>query len=747
MRSVLLEGHGTRGALALFSLLALRPTASLANWPVPYPDTCAKVDGGFEAKRSIPWLQNSFIRSPHRSIGEEHRGDEENEGAGEGESEGNMVPALELLQVIAVVRHGARTPASATPQCWPKYETTWDCAIKQQVRAEIDTLSDTLRDTLTNTVKDTQNERRTDVYTKQYDAAPASNVLKGTCQKGQLLAEGYEQHFLMGRYLAQAYVNNAGEKLGQMSPLLRKDKPLADQIYFRSTDMQRTITSGGALLSGLREEAGLDRSEILAAHVMDGEREFLYPNGRACPALKDIKAELLSTEAYRELSGRYSELLATLEVALENPSVEDLWPWNLYDCLVTVACNGDQDQLPPGIRPARLFLPTDDQEQGQDQIDRDAKLDQFKAANSNADIEEEEEEGGVDVEGAGSDFEYSDAKLRKRPFVRGALNRFRSPIKNGASNLRAAESASASASARASEEGEGGVGGVSLLEATFRAVDQFAAFEYRWNDAILSKATSARTLAFLKLQMSQAILAHQQNLRRKSSNPAVGPGAESSGVLRAQTDSNGRMPVPLLRDPFLRGPKHPSVVIAEASAAGLTSRSGGGAEESDRKRDLEAQLEPEVGIESDPEFGAFLRDALLEESVEALFGSKSTPSSAYPEISSGKAHKLVLVAAHDSTVMPLLVSLGPRVFDDRWSPYASEVVWEIFHNNRKPGSYAFRLIYNGEAITERIDGCGVDEPFYTQSQVCDLKNLFKITEFATTRNSELLCDIGVNGGS
>merc|ERR1719183_1011935 len=36
---------------------------------------------------------------------------------------------LRLLQVQAVIRHGARTPAH--DNCWDGYDTSWDCAVSQ----------------------------------------------------------------------------------------------------------------------------------------------------------------------------------------------------------------------------------------------------------------------------------------------------------------------------------------------------------------------------------------------------------------------------------------------------------------------------------------------------------------------------------------------------------------------------------------------------------------------------------------
>ena len=40
-----------------------------------------------------------------------------------------------------------------------------------------------------------------------------------------------------------------------------------------------------------------------------------------------------------------------------------------------------------------------------------------------------------------------------------------------------------------------------------------------------------------------------------------------------------------------------------------------------------------------------------------------------------------LYCCHDSTVTPLLTSLG--IFDDQWPPYCSSVEFDLFENNAK----------------------------------------------------------------
>jgi len=89
----------------------------------------------------------------------------------------------------------------------------------------------------------------------------------------------------------------------------------------------------------------------------------------------------------------------------------------------------------------------------------------------------------------------------------------------------------------------------------------------------------------------------------------------------------------------------------------------------------------------------------------------------------GPLPKLHLISGHDTTLMPLLSSLGPDVWDGtEWSHYASMIqieVHEIKDNTAFPSGYAFRLIYNGEALTSKMVGCP------KQSDMCDSQVLLR----------------------
>lgn len=106
--------------------------------------------------------------------------------------------------------------------------------------------------------------------------------------------------------------------------------------------------------------------------------------------------------------------------------------------------------------------------------------------------------------------------------------------------------------------------------------------------------------------------------------------------------------------------------------------------------------------------------------------------------------KLALFSGHDTTIMPLLATLGPDLWGDKdWAPYASMLLIEI-HEMVEDGrtdrstyksSYAFRLLYNGKVLTSRIPGC-------TEAELCDVKHFTNIVNQFAGRDAE--CDAPVD---
>ncbi|OCT91329.1 hypothetical protein XELAEV_18014380mg [Xenopus laevis] len=83
-----------------------------------------------------------------------------------------------------------------------------------------------------------------------------------------------------------------------------------------------------------------------------------------------------------------------------------------------------------------------------------------------------------------------------------------------------------------------------------------------------------------------------------------------------------------------------------------------------------------------------------------------------------QARKFYLYAAHDVTLIPLLMALG--IFNKKWPPYASDLTLELYQHRRSK-EWFVSLRYNGEE--QEVRGC--------QSGLCPLREfLGALSEFA-----------------
>jgi len=87
--------------------------------------------------------------------------------------------------------------------------------------------------------------------------------------------------------------------------------------------------------------------------------------------------------------------------------------------------------------------------------------------------------------------------------------------------------------------------------------------------------------------------------------------------------------------------------------------------------------------------------------------------------------KLALFSGHDTTLMPILATMGDKVWSGtEWAPYASMIIIEVYEISKDgeedeefASGYGFRLIYNGKVLTTQMDGCS--------SEICDSQVLVK----------------------
>lgn len=104
--------------------------------------------------------------------------------------------------------------------------------------------------------------------------------------------------------------------------------------------------------------------------------------------------------------------------------------------------------------------------------------------------------------------------------------------------------------------------------------------------------------------------------------------------------------------------------------------------------------------------------------IAPIVDSSHSPSPSAP------LPKLALFSGHDTTLMPMLATLGDKVWSGtEWAPYASIILIEIHEilnaDEAFPSGYAFRLIYNGQVLTSKMDGCAAG------SELCDSQVLVK----------------------
>ena len=177
----------------------------------------------------------------------------------------------------------------------------------------------------------------------------------------------------------------------------------------------------------------------------------------------------------------------------------------------------------------------------------------------------------------------------------------------------------------------------------------------------------------------------------------------------------------------------------EKSAATNTNNSTGtvtdyGTNLFQRLFDFDVKMETMIYTENDSEYSKLSMGPLWAEIMPNLQYAADRISKNEICCPPRPPSKLAIFSGHDTTLMPLLASLGPRVFDGTWPPYASMIAIEMHQVNLDgtkdkqlyPTDYAFRLVYNGQVITSRMDGCpeGAD--------LCDAEILFtRLQPFAT----------------
>ena len=246
-----------------------------------------------------------------------------------------------LIQVISIIRHGARTPYTDGMHCWQNYKSPnadtsqWDC-----------NLNTILAPPTSPSIPPNSNNIM--IMEKKYDAlkAPLKNELNGSCQLGQLLLQGYIQEVRNGVILRKAYLDTPFHHmhLFHNTSVLSNETHL--HTYYRADDMQRTLMSGQVLLTSLFNPNVQDGIINIPIHTTDKLVDILEPNTFTCPKLNEIRKQAYASKAFklwnvsRETMDVRDILYNTLKTkSLTNEKGETREGLDLMiDCLMTTIC-------------------------------------------------------------------------------------------------------------------------------------------------------------------------------------------------------------------------------------------------------------------------------------------------------------------------------------------------------------------------------------------------------------------------
>uniref|UniRef100_A0A8C5L4F9 acid phosphatase n=1 Tax=Jaculus jaculus TaxID=51337 RepID=A0A8C5L4F9_JACJA len=146
---------------------------------------------------------------------------------------------------------------------------------------------------------------------------------------GQLTQLGMKQHFELGMYLKKRYANFLNESYKH------------DQVYVRSTDIDRTLMSAMTNLAALFPPLGisiwnpkLPWQPIPVHTVPVSEDQLLYLPFMNCPRFQELKSETLKSVEFQERLQPYKDFIETLP-ALSGLTGQDFFEiWSkIYDPL------------------------------------------------------------------------------------------------------------------------------------------------------------------------------------------------------------------------------------------------------------------------------------------------------------------------------------------------------------------------------------------------------------------------------
>ncbi|OQR91851.1 hypothetical protein ACHHYP_04309 [Achlya hypogyna] len=236
--------------------------------------------------------------------------------------------SMALVQVQMMVRHGARTPFSSG-QCWNGYAESWTCNI---------------RDNTAPVLHSKAGVASSIVFDKIY--TEGDNVFAGNCLLGQMVDEGYLQQKQNGENFRKAYTGKGPLALFQQGQPL--DLTNTSDVFFESTDMQRTVNSGQVIVQNWFFDA--PSSQPIPWHTNDLGTSYVTPNPAVCPALTAINSEWLASPEYKAWAKNATNVAWETELQTHITGYNHV---TLFDCLMTQTCT--DRPLPHGMT-AELML-------------------------------------------------------------------------------------------------------------------------------------------------------------------------------------------------------------------------------------------------------------------------------------------------------------------------------------------------------------------------------------------------------
>lgn len=263
---------------------------------------------------------------------------------------------LTFYQVHLIFRHGARTPSSYQT-CWQDYNPVWNCSYNEIIQGTCAAQSCSnpnlsTHDALFRTSSPTLSFR------KLYNADPINNIFHGTCERGQLIVEGAQQHVDLGRFVGESYFDvNSSNKLPAPGtpPLFKFSTSPHGTLYIRTTDMQRTRLSAANLVSSMLKKgfgnSSYNGGHPIPVHTMDIENDCMLQSHQHCPALAAAVLAATHDPKYPAMQLRHPDLYQRLQNVFAFSLSTVSWGYQALDCLFPYLCSNRWNDIPDLLRP------------------------------------------------------------------------------------------------------------------------------------------------------------------------------------------------------------------------------------------------------------------------------------------------------------------------------------------------------------------------------------------------------------